>query len=272
MLSVTQPAVTVLLRQIEDCLGVRLFDRTTRTLRQTDAAHEAYGFACRVLAELEAMGSSMADFAGGRTGHLRMAATSTIAQTVLPALLKQFSASHPDVRPSVVDCGPNEFVDLIVNERVDCGIGTLEATVPGLEEKVVQHDALVAVATRAYFDDDSPLSWKQLGRFPAIVVRSGYGVRRQIDQATRSAGVELNLVNEVSLLSTAMALCAAGLGVAVVPGSIVPFWPSHGLVVRRLLRPLVVRKLSFIHKRDRSLSPAAQSFLQQLLAQAREVR
>ena len=267
MLSVTQPAVTVLLRQIEECLGVRLFDRSTRALRRTDAAHEAYGFARRALAELEAMGSSMADYSGSRKGRLRIAATSTTAQTVLPNHLRQFASAHPEVKLAILDCGPNDFVDLILNEHVDCGVGTLETSVPGLDERVVHHDALVAVAVSTFFESSRPMSWKQLANYPVIAVKPGYGARRQIDQAALAAGVKLRIEHEVSLLSTAMALTCGHLGVAIVPGSIVPFWSDRDLVVRKLLRPHVERKLSFIYKRDRTLPPVAESFLHQLVSQ-----
>src|SRR6059058_746513 len=67
-LSLTQPAVTVLLRELEEKLGVRLFDRSTRTLRRTEAAIEAIAYAERTLAELEALGAAMAELAGARRG------------------------------------------------------------------------------------------------------------------------------------------------------------------------------------------------------------
>ena len=214
MLSVTQPAVTVLLREFEDRLGVRLFERTTRTLRRTDAAAEAYAYAQRALAELESLTQAMADFSGSRTGRLRVAATSTVVQTLLPGLLRAFTQAHPDVQLIVDDCPPGEFVERIAGERVDCGIGTLETAVPGLVEHVFLHDSLVAVALPSVFGSDRALSWKQLAAFPVITVKPGYGVRRQIDRAAVEAGVHLHVAHEVSLLTTALALASGGLGVA----------------------------------------------------------
>ncbi|MBD9668452.1 LysR family transcriptional regulator [Variovorax sp. VRV01] len=264
MLSVTQPAVTVLLREMEDRLGVRLFDRTTRSMRRTEAAVEAYGYAVRTLAELESLGRSMADYSGSRRGRLRIAATSTVAQTLLPSILQEYAALHPDVQLLIDDCAPGEFVERIVSERVDCGIGTLEAGIPGLVEQVFLHDSLVAVATPKYFPTEKPLTWKQLSAYPVIAVKPGYGVRRRIDRAASEAGVELRIANEVSLLTTAIALAAGGLGVAVVPGSIVAASRNDSLKTRRILRPLVERNTAFIFKRDRSLPPTAVS-LQELV-------
>lgn len=264
MLSVTQPAVTVLLREMEERLGVRLFDRSTRALRRTEAAAEAYGHAMRTLAELESLGRSMVDFSAGRKGRLRIAATSTVAQTLLPSILREYTALHPDVHLLIDDCAPGEFVERIMSERVDCGIGTLETPIPGLEEQVFRHDPLVAVAQARFFTSDRPLTWKQLGAFPIITVKAGYGVRRRIERAASEACVALRVEHEVSLLTTALALASGGLGVAVVPGSIVGAASGEGLVTRRILRPLVERNTAFIYKRERTLPPTAAS-LQELL-------
>ena len=272
MLSVTQPAVTVLLKELEERLGVRLFDRTTRSLRRTDAATEAYAYALRALAELEAMGRSMAELSTAKRGRLRIAATSTVAQTLLPSLLRLFTARHPEVRLVVDDCAPGEFVERIVSERVDCGVGTLETAVPGLEERVFLHDSLVAAALPSLFRTARPLSWKQLAAHPVITVKPGYGVRRLIEKAAVEAGVELRVEHEVSLLTTALALASGGLGVAVVPGSIVPYSPDRDLVARRLARPLVDRRTAFIFKRERSMPPSAQSFMALVLAKGQAIR
>jgi LysR family carnitine catabolism transcriptional activator len=264
-LSLTQPAVTVLLRELEDKLGVRLFDRTTRTLRRTEAATEAIEYAQRVLAELDALGLSMAELAGSRRGRVRVAATSTIAQTLLPPVIRRFQDEYPDVKIVIDDCAPDEFVERILAERVDLGLGTLEAPTPGLVEQVVLRDALCAVALAdSGFVDGKSISWKQLAALQLITVKAGYGVRRRIDQAADRAGVRLEMAHEVALLTTAVALAASGLGTAVVPGSILVRAQYPGLASRRLVRPQVERNTAVIHKQGRSLTPAASAFAQLL--------
>jgi DNA-binding transcriptional LysR family regulator len=264
-LSLTQPAVTVLLRELEEKLGVRLFDRTTRTLRRTEAATEAIEYAQRVLSELEGLGASMAQLAGSGRGRVRIAATSTIAQTLLPPVVRRFQDAYPGVKLVIDDCAPDEFVERILAERVDLGLGTLEAATPGLVETVVLRDTLCAVAPASpVFVDGRTITWKQLAALPLVTVRAGYGVRRRIDQAAEEAGVTLQMVHEVSLLTTALALAASGLGTAVVPGSILVRAQYPQLASRRLVRPQVERNTAVVHKQERSLSPAAQAFAQLL--------
>jgi LysR family transcriptional regulator, carnitine catabolism transcriptional activator len=260
-LALTQPAVTVLLRDLEDKLGVKLFDRSTRAMRRTEAAVEALGYAERALAELEALGTSMAELAGARRGRVRIAATSTVAQTLLPGVLRSFLASHPEVKVEIEDLAPSEFVETLLAGRVDFGVGTLEAAVPGLRERVFLEDVLAAVAPAGPdFPAGKPITWKQLAALPLVTVKAGYGVRRRVNAAAESAGVQLRIVHEVSLLTTAMALAESGLGVAVVPSSMLGRDGRANLVARKLTRPAVPRNVAVIHKQERSLSPAAQAF------------
>lgn len=260
-LSLTQPAVTVLLRELEACLGVRLFDRTTRSLRRTEAAAEAIGHARRALAEMQALSGGMAALARGERGRLRIAATSTVAQTLLPAAVRRYLDRYPAIEVQIDDCAPGEFAERVLAGHVDLGLGTLEGSVSGLSQRVVLRDHLAAIGPAGpRFPAGEPIIWKQLAVWPVITVRPGYGVRRRVDAAAREAGAELRIAHEVSLLTTAVALAAAGLGVAVVPSTVFSPATHPELVARRLVHPVVERDTAVVFKSDRSLSPAARAF------------
>lgn len=259
-LALTQPAVTVLIKDMEDRLGVRLFDRTSRSMRRTEAAEKAFLHAQRVLGELKALNENMAALASGRDGHIRIAATSTVAQTVLPPIIRQFLNVRPTVRVAVNDCAPSEFAESLLREQADIGVGTLEGDVPGLIQRVVLEDPLCAVASRDEFRDAGEISWDELSAYPIIAVRGGYGIRRSIDVAAMTAGVELHVEYEVSLLTTALSMAASGLGVALVPKSVLDTAQFASLAGRRLTSPEVSRALAIVYCEGRSMSPAAQAF------------
>lgn len=261
-LALTQPAVTVLLRELEARLGVKLFDRSTRSLHRTEAAIEAIAYVERALAELEGLGVSMSDLADARRGKVSIATTATIAQTWLPPLLRRYLDLHPGVRVQVQDVAPTNFVEILLRGQVDFGIGILEDSVPGLREQVFLRDTLVAAApASSSFPAGRPITWKQIAMLPLVTVKSGYGVRRRIEAAAQSAGVQLQVAHEVSLLSTALAMAASGLGIAVVPGSLLQYGAHPKLVARRLVRPTVERHTAVVHLQDRSLAPPAQTFV-----------
>lgn len=267
ILSITQPAATVLLRELEDRMGVRLFERTTRALRRTEAAVLAFEFAQRALAEIEAMGRSMSQVAAGRAGSLRIAVTGTTIQTILPTLMSRYLRSYPEIKITLEECSPMEFAQRISDERVDVGIGRLTKPIPGFLEHVISTDELVAVGLPDDLLPKDEISWNQMATKPAILVQRGYALRRTIDAAAAEAQVELQIAYEVSLVTTALALAGGGLGVAVVPRKIVPTCAVKDLAVCTLTHPKVLRNTSLIHRSDRNLTPTAAAFLQTALCE-----
>jgi DNA-binding transcriptional LysR family regulator len=125
-LSVTQSAVSVLLRQMEDGLGARLFDRTTRSLQPTRAADEAIVVAERILRDLDSLGTGLRELTTLRRGRVSVAVTPTLGEIALPAPLRRFAREHPDIHVAVDDCAPDQFVARVVSGRVDFGIGAPE--------------------------------------------------------------------------------------------------------------------------------------------------
>jgi LysR family transcriptional regulator, carnitine catabolism transcriptional activator len=270
LLALTQPAVTLLLKELEHKLGVRLFDRSTRTLQRTEAAPEAYAHAERVLGDLTDMATNLSGLATGERGRLQIATTSTLAQTLLPPVIRAYTERWPGVRVGLDDCSPAEFIEVVSSGRATLGVGTLETPLPHVVEQVLSEDPLVAVGLAdRFFAHQRPISWKQLGAFPLVAVKPGYGVRRQIDAAALSAGVSLQVVHEVAMLSTALAMTGAGLGVTIVPASVARHTPYSGLRVRRLVAPVVTRRTAVLYTRGRSLSAAAQGFVDLLMTASR---
>ena len=93
-LAVTQSAVSLSLRQLEDGLGARLFERTTRTLEPTQAAHEAIVLAERILRDADTLGAGMRELAALRRGRVALAITPTLAELLLPEALLRFRERH----------------------------------------------------------------------------------------------------------------------------------------------------------------------------------
>src|SRR4051794_17220392 len=118
-LFVTQSAVSVLIRQIEEGLGARLFDRTTRSLQPTQAAQEAVVVAERILRDIDALGSGLHDLTGLRRGRVCIAVTPTLAEILLPDVISRFVADHPQIRVVIDDCAPDQFASRVTGEHVD---------------------------------------------------------------------------------------------------------------------------------------------------------
>lgn len=267
-LCITQSAVSVQIRQMEDGLGARLFDRTTRSLQPTQAAQEVLLVAERILRDLDALGAGLQDLTGLRRGRVCVAITPTLAEILLPPVLRKFSALSPEIRVVIDDCAPDQFVPRILGEQVDFGIGTPERAGADVDTAMLVRDHLSLVCTR-----DHPLAgraqvrWSDLDGLPISTVRPGYGIRPLIELSAARAGITLNVVNEVAFLSTALWLTGCGQGAAIMPAAYVTYARDPGLVARVLTAPRVSRDISVVTQRGRSLSPAARRFIEVLRAE-----
>lgn len=272
-LSVTQSAISVLLRQLEEGLGTRLFDRTTRSLRPTLAAGEAIVVAERILRDVESLGSGLRDLSELRRGRVSIATTPTLGEIFLPRIVQRFAKLYPEIRVAIDDCAPDQFVARIVGEHVDLGIGTPEGAAADVDTEKLMDDKLALVCRK-----DHPLAalvrprWADLKGVPVITVRPGYGIRPLIDSAAAQAGVQLDVVNEVAFLSTALWMTQAGSGASVMPSAYASASAHKNLAVHTLRLPVVSRDISLVTKRGRSLSAAAEALVAVIKAELAEAR
>ncbi|QGW80552.1 LysR family transcriptional regulator [Variovorax paradoxus] len=261
-LFVTQSAVSMLIRQLEEGLGTRLFDRTTRSLKPTAAAEEMLSTVERVLRDVDSLSADFRELSTLERGRVTLAITPTLAALLLPDAMRVFAQQHPKVRVLVNDCAPDQFISRILGEHVDFGIGTPERPGAEVETQRLMRDHLALVCR-----SDHPLAnarvvrWSDLGRYPVITVRPGYGVRPLIDGTAADAGVALDVVNEVSFLSTALWMTASGMGPSIMPSAFARAANDPSLVIKVLSAPRVARDVSVVTKRGHSLSAAARSFI-----------
>jgi DNA-binding transcriptional LysR family regulator len=261
-LSVTQSAISVAIRQIEEVLDVRLFDRTTRTLEPTSAAHEAINLAERILQDIERLGTEIRQLGERKRGRVIVAVTPAVAAALLPPTVRKFAQCYPSIRLVIVDCAPDQFLPRIVSEQVEFGIGSPEPGSSEVELQTLLQDRLCLVCSKAHpLARRREVRWRDLQGTPIIAVRPGYGVRRLIDSVANKAGVSLTIAQEVGFISSALWMTASGLGVSIWPAALVRRLSDAQVVLRPLVAPVVERPIYVVLKRGRSLSPASQTFI-----------
>jgi LysR family transcriptional regulator, carnitine catabolism transcriptional activator len=270
-LAMTQSAVSMTLKQLEETVGATLFDRTTRSLVATPAASDLAAVAERMLRDARAVECM---FRVGRVmaGRLAVATTPTFAQTLVPRLVAGFVGQHPGAHVDILDVPPAQFAATLASGQAEVGIGFLGRDDQELKAHRLIGDHLSLVTAKgAVALGASGLPWSALSGYPIALMRPGYGIRQIIDEASRTAGVLLTVSHEVGHMSTALAMAAAGITNTIAPAQLARMSLFPNLEAHRIRAPIVKRDISLVTLHERTLSLLAHRFVEHCLnATARE--
>jgi len=262
VLHLSQPALTKQVRHLEEVLGVRLFDRDTRSVELTRAGTELNPVAAQLLSEAEALVFNTRELAAKARGIIRVAALPSLCSTLLPIALSRYRERHPGVSVVLRDVVAQQVVSLVKAEEVDFGIGSEPGGDPEIRFTSLLSDRMVVAFPPAHsLRQSKSVRLNQLLEFPLILMATDSSVRKLVDGAFASIGRLVRPAFEATYMSTAAGMVKAGLGVAIVPSSAIPIGEFTGLLTRPISHPSITRELGVLEKSARSLSPAAEGFL-----------
>lgn len=238
-LSYVQSALSVSIRALEQDLGVRLFDRSTHGVALTDAGEALLPSARHTLASVEHTRDLAAALKGVLRGTLRIGIMQAFGYLDVPALLGRFHREHPHVeiemRPSVG--GSRALVQELKRGAIDIAFVSLIEDPPGVSASQLAVEELHLVGTQSLLPRRrGRVQLEQLADVSFVDFPPGWGVRSTVDQAFAAAGISRRVPVEVADVGTLLALLRAGLGVALLPRSLLD--SEEGLQLRRLATPL----------------------------------
>ena len=271
-LHMSQPALTVRIRHLEDALGVRLLDRTTRSVSLTRAGREFLPVVERALSEISAVAVNAQDLARGRRGLVTVAALPSVASTILPKIIAAFRASRPGITVRLRDVAAERVTALVKSGEADFGIGTVPRDDPELRVSPLVMNSISAVFPPGHsLARWSRIQLEHLLAYPLILMDKQFGVRTVVDAAFETLGSVIAPAYELSYVPTALALVSVGLGVAVLAASatVAAAIRGAGLDARVIDHPMLVRRIDLIEHATRSLSPPAQEFADAVSAACR---
>ncbi|MBB5693854.1 LysR family transcriptional regulator [Muricoccus pecuniae] len=267
LLHLSQPALTVQLREAEAALGLRLFDRGARGAVATVAGRGLADAFARVLEDLDAVVAGAREAAAGRSGLVRVAVLPSVGATLLPPVLARLRAANPGIRIVVRDAVARNVVQLVRTGAVEIGIGTEIERDPEIEVVPILEDRMVAVLPSGHrFEALPAVAVAELAGEALVLMDPESSVRALFDRACREAGVSPLPACEATYMSTAVALVRAGLGIGVLPSSAVDLRVTPILQTRPIVGPEVRRSISLVRRAGRTLSPAAEALVGDILA------
>ena len=268
----TQPALSAQIGDLESALGVRLFDRSTRSVTSTQAARDLAPVVDKILADVDLVMTHARDVATRNVGRVTVAALPSVSSTLLPRAVVRFRSRHPGVTVVLRDALAERIVRMIRDDEVDFGITSAPAPDPHLEFTELASDRMVAVLPRRHpLARAKHLALTDLLDTPLVLMDRDSSVRRIVDQACAAQGRIATPAYEPAFMATAVAMVRAGLGATLLPSSALEIATAADLVVHPLDEPGLTRQLGLLKRRERSHSPAALAFIETLIDHA-EVR
>ncbi len=267
-LGVTQPSFTALIQDLEEVLGLRLFERTTRSISLTSAGQDFYARVQRPIADLEEAYRSLADLAAVRRGSVALGALPSTALALLPAAVGMLSRAHPALKVRVVEAHNDELMAMLRTNQIEFAVGALPEPVSDLSFTPMAEDCFCAIFPAGHPLGDAPgrLHWRDVLRYDLVLLSQGSNARQQFDRAVRDeVGAPVTALRyDVTNMGTAASMVRQGLGVSVLPRLALPELNLAGLRAAPLCDASARRYIGLLHRRDRSLSPAAQALVAEL--------
>lgn len=262
LLKTSQPAITRSLKHIEDILGVRLFERSTRSVRITAAGKEFVAVAERILNDLRITLRNMRDLSDQQRGQVIVSSIMSVANGQLPRLIADYRKTFPGIEIHVRDGVHGGVLEDVRSGAADFGItylGELPALVQALP---LGRESFTVVVPRGHeFAKRKKVALTDLKDQPLVSFPSESRTRRIIDGAASRAGLPLHHVATVTQFATMLGFVRAGVGIAIAPKTGVELSLGKELHAIPISNPPLWRELGIICLREREPFPAASGLM-----------
>ena len=261
-LNMAQPTLTVQIQQLEDAVGVRLFDRSKRHVALTQAGRDLLGPLERILRDVEAIATSTEELLEHRRGLVTVAALPSVAAGLLPRAIKRLSEAFPGITVRVHDGVAVTVAAMVKAGQVDFGISSQTYGDRELTSQVLMMDRLCAIVAPTHpLAKKRSMTLDELSRHPLILMVKDSSSRQIVDLAFNREGLVSNVAYETTYGTSVAGMAQAGLGVGILPESMAAPSRLHQLRIRG---EAMTRRISIIMRAGRSLSPTADRLKQTL--------
>lgn len=260
-LHITQSALSSLIKELEQSLGVRLVERSTRRIGLTDAGAGFVPMVDKILQDLDGVLAGIDDLKALRRGVVRVAAPQLMSCTLLPDVIAAYRVAQPGVDVRLSDCAVDAVLTRVAAGEADFGLGPERASSRDVVGETLFDLPFMVVFPAGHALAALPrIGWSDLAPHPFIGLQGQFAERLSLDLHGAMRDIALHPGNEVTFMTTALSMVHAGLGVT----ACLPY--ARSLVERYQLQmaplhdPQVERKFLVYQRGAATLSPAAQNF------------
>ncbi len=267
-LHVTQPAVSKMVRALEEELGAPLLLRERRRVTLTDAGRLVLERAQGILDAVRGIEEEVVELAALRRGRLRIGMPPIVGVAFFPPLLAEFHTAHPGIVLELREEGSHHIEALVLERELDVGAVVLPTDEKAFGTMPFVHDELRAVLHPTHaLARRRTLTLRELEGTPFVLYRPEFALHGHILEACRRAGFTPHVASESSHWDFIVAMVAANIGVALLPQTICRQLDPRQVRSIPMTEPVIPWDVALIWRRDRHLPPATRAWLE--LAQRR---
>ena len=260
-LHLSQPALSIAIRNLEETLGGKLLSRTTRSVTLTPEGKAFYPVARRLLSDWEQSMQDVRNHFALQRGKFEIAAMPTFTTNHLPTILKQFHKDYPSINVTIHDVIAENVIEMVREGRCELGVAFEPLDARDLSFVPLYQDRFILVLTNGHpLLEKKQIRWTDMLKYNHILLQRPASIRQHIDQALLDRGIKLQPTFETHQLGSAGQLVKQGLGISVVPDTSRAQMQMLGLVCREISSPVITHKVGMIKHRQKPLSTAAQVF------------
>jgi len=262
----SQPALSIAIKNLEDSLGGKLLVRTTRALRLTPEGEDFYKTAIRLLTDWDDAFEEIQSRFSLYRGKIAISCMPSFAGNQLPAILLKFRKRHPDINITIQDVIAEDVVEMVRSGRVEIGISFDPGDAEDLLfEPLFEDDFIAALAPTHPLVKEDVLTWQQVIDQELIALQRPSSMRMQVERELKKLKIELNVSYEAHQLATVGRMAATGMGVGIVPALCSRQMRELGAICKPIEAPIISRKVGIITRKRAALSAAAQGIVNELV-------
>lgn len=272
-LHLTQPAVYIQVRRLEESVGLPLFETMGRRIVPTRTGEATQAAATEVLGRLRQLSATVAELKGTIGGPLRIGVVSS-AKYFIPEVLAKFLRRHPEVQPQLTVANRAAILERLAERRDDfCIMGQVPEGMD-LEAHAVRDNLLVPVAPVSHpLAGHRSVPLEALAAEPFLMREPGSGTRDAVERTMAEHGLKVTASMELGSTEAIKRTVIAGLGVSVLSLSSLDFELDSGRLVVLRVDGFPLRRTWFaVHAKSKRLGPTADAFLSQLMQDGEEMR
>lgn len=267
-LFLSQPPLSMQMKQLEKELGCVLFLRGAREIQLTEAGKLLYNRAKSLLELRRVTEEELAACADGTSGTIRLGMISSVGSSLLPQWLAVFHTKHPDIRFSVYEADTYRILEKLHQDRIEMALVRSPFSAEGIQRIPLRSESLIAVGHRSFFADATSISLRQLAEQPLIVYRRWENI---LNQKFHTLGITTSYFCLNEDARTTVYWADAGLGIGIIPQSACSLLRNSETIMVPIVDAMPDTTIFMVRREQAYMAPYTLCFWEELQKICKEV-